>query len=184
MIAIKGFNRDLACTMGKGVFQYVLRHKYTEAIAQCAGKGYHCVEEPIEVLSWYSGKTDRYCIVEAGGDIHEDGKERIACTELTLLREISILELGILECRWIQEHPDRECSRHVHRDSGIGYSSDRIVIVRGKHPKAAGCTGTVLFLLKESPKSNEIVQIGVYEVDGEKYLPGVYYRADGRRSRV
>lgn len=183
MIAFKGFNSDLACTMGDGTYQYKIGSTYTENTARCAGCGFHCVEEPIEVLRWYGGAGDRYCMVEAAGDIHEDGEGRIACTELTVLKEVSLPELGILECRWILEHPGRENSRKVHRDAWAGDSSDRIVVVRGRNPKAAGRTGTVLFLVREAPGGQKIVQVGVYEIDGEEFLPGVYYRADGRRCR-
>lgn len=58
--------------MGKGRFQYEVGKTYKEDSAKCANTGFHCCEEPIEVLSWYSGVNDRYCIVEAGGDVHED----------------------------------------------------------------------------------------------------------------
>ena len=78
MIAYKGFNKDLACTLGKGTFQYVVGKTYREDAAKCVKTGFHCVEEPIEVLRWYSGNTARYCIVEAKGDINEDGNDKIA----------------------------------------------------------------------------------------------------------
>lgn len=55
MIAYKGFNKDLACTLGNGTFRYEIGKTYTESEAKCANTGFHCVEEPIEVLRWYSG---------------------------------------------------------------------------------------------------------------------------------
>lgn len=181
MIAYKGFNKDLVCTMGKGSYQYEVGKTYKEDSAQCASTGFHCVEEPIEVLTWYSQDTSRYCIVNAGGDVHEDGDERISCTEMTILKEIDLQILGVLECKWIQNHPDRKESRHIKRNEG--FAEKGIVIVRGKNPKAAGRLGTTIFLLKEKKGEKTIEKIGVYEIDGVEYLPEVYYRADGRRCR-
>lgn len=178
MIAYKGFNQDMTCTMGKGTFQYEVGKTYTEDEAKCANTGFHCVEEPIEVLKWYP--NGRYCIVEAAGDINEDGEERIACTQITILREVSLVELAILECKWLQKHSGRKYSSKVCRDEGSA-EAGRIVVVRGKHPKASGGLDSTIFLVKEEKKSKEIAEIGVYQIDGKEHKPGIYYRADGRR---
>lgn len=180
MIAYKGFNKDLACTLGNGTFQYEIGKTYEENEAKCANTGFHCVEEPIEVLSWYGGKDSRYCIVQASGDVNEDGNDRISCTEMTILKEINLQQLGALECKWISEHPERENSLKVKKDVGIA-EKNGIVIVRGKNPKAAGELGSTIYLVKGSKKAIEA--IGIYEIDGVEYLPDVYYRADGRRAR-
>lgn len=182
MIAFKGFNKDLVCTMGKGNFKYEVGKKYKEDTAKCASTGFHCVEEPIEVLRWYSNDTSRYCIVEAGGDIHEDGNDKISCTEMKILKEVTLQQIGALECKWIQEHPERKCSNYVRRDSGKALK-DGIVVVRGKNPKAAGGTGSTLFLLREGTGTKEIVDIGIYKIDGVEYMPDSYYRVDGRKCR-
>lgn len=181
MIAYKGFNNDLTCTMGKGRFRYEVGRSYQESEANCAQTGFHCVEEPIEVLNWY--RYGRYCIVKAEGDIHEDGNERISCTELTVLRELTLIELGMLECGWMQKRPNRKYSSFVEQEKGYAWKKDQIVIVRGKNPKAAGQLGTTLFLVKEEKTSKTIAEIGVYQIDGKHFKPDVYYRADGKRCR-
>ncbi len=179
MRAYKGFNRDLACTKGKGTYSYEVGKTYTEARAQCAQTGFHCVEEPIEVLRWYP--EGKYCIVDAQGDIHEDGKGRISCTQLEILKEITRAELCLLECRWMELHPERAYSGLVHRDRYEGRKGDDVIVVRGKHPAASGKRGATLFLLKEYAKTRKIRQIAVYQIDGQEYLPDVLYGADGRR---
>lgn len=181
MIAYKGFNKDLVCTRGKGSYQYEVGKTYKENTAKCASTGFHCVEEPIEVLTWYRGKDARYCVVNAGGDVHEDGDDRISCTEMKILKEITLQQLGALECRWIQEHPERKYSSHVVKNSGTA-EKDGIVIVRGKNPKAAGALGATIFLLKEG-KAGVITEAGAYEIDGKEFLPDVFYRVDGRRCK-
>ena len=180
MIAIKGFNANLSCTMGQGTYHYEIGKTYTEEVAKCGGAGFHAVEEPIDVLNWYSGSGSRHCIVDASGDIHEVGDGRIACTQITIIKEISLVQLGMLECRWIQTHPARQYSNRVHRDKGDTSAENDIIIVRGKHPKAAGGMNTVLFLCREAKKGREIEEIAVYQIDGKTYLPDVYYRTDGR----
>lgn len=182
MIAYKGFNKDLKCTMGKGQFQYKVGETYKEDKAQCASTGFHCVEEPIEVLSWYSSPNSRYCMVEASGDIHEDGCNKISCTEMTILKELTIEHIAALECEWLSCHPYRQYSHHVNRNTGEA-SKNNIVIVRGKNPKAAGELGSTIFLLKEDKRTNEIIEAGAYKINGDKYKPGTYYLVDGRKAR-
>ena len=182
MIAYKGFNEDLTCTMGKGVFRYEIGKNYKEETAICASTGFHCVEEPIEVLSWYNNSDSRYCIVEASGDVHEDGSNKISCTEIRLIKEITLQQLGILECEWIQEHPERKYSKHVKSNVSKAVGTG-IVIVRGKNPKAAGDKGSTIFLLREGKGTKEIEEVGVYQIDGVEFMPDTYYRVDGRKCR-
>lgn len=178
MIAYKGFNGDLVCTMGKGSFQYEIGKTYREDKAQCANTGFHCVEEPIEVLRWYRGGGSRYCIVDAGGDVHEDGSNKISCTELTILKEITLEQIGILECQWIMKHPERRCSDYVEKDCGHAMKDD-IVVVRGKQPKASGELGATIFLLREGKGTKKIVDAGAYKIDGVKFLSGKKYDVKG-----
>lgn len=179
MIAYKGFNKNMECTRGKGTFKYEIGKTYKENTAQCASTGFHCCEEPIQVLNWYSGPDSRYCIVDAGGDIHEDGTGRVSCTEITVLKEITLQQLGILECQWMHEKYERKESKQIQRDEGFA-GKNEIVIVRGKDPKAKGEIGSTLFLVKENPKSREIISIGIYPVDNAEYFPNKYYDTDGK----
>lgn len=178
MIAYKGFNKDLTCTRGKGTYKYQIGKTYKEDKAQCVSTGFHCCEEPIQVLDWYNSCDSRYCIVSAGGDIHEDGTGRVSCTEMTILKEITLEQLGILECQWILKNYDRKESSLICKDEGTA-RENKIVIVRGKNPKAAGKPGATIFLVKEKKKSKEIKEMSVYKIDGKEYLPDVYYMADG-----
>lgn len=182
MRAYKGFNQDLICTMGKGPFWYEVGKTYKEDTAKCANTGFHCVEEPIEVLKWYSDEDSRYCIVEAAGDVHEDGQERISCTEMTILQEVTLQQLGALECKWIMEHPERQTSTRVMKNEGCAIPNG-IVVVRGKNPRACGSLGSTIFLLKEAQHGKEIEEVAAYEIDGKDFFPNVYYKVNGRRYR-
>lgn len=179
MIAFKGFNLKLQCTLGRGTYQYEVGKTYHEEKCKCANSGFHCVEEPIEVLRWYP--NGRWCIVKAAGDIN-GCEDKIACTEMTIIKELTKQELGMQECVWLQAHPNREYSSKVERDTGMANKGD-IVVVRGKNPRAAGDEGSTIFLLREEKETNEIEEIGVFQIDGEEYKPSTYYRVDGRKCR-
>jgi hypothetical protein len=182
MIAYKGFNADLTCTRGNGKFQYEIGKTYTEDEAKCAHTGFHCVEEPIEVLRWYSGNGARYCEVEISGDIHEDGDDKISATEMTILKELTLEQIALQECKWIIEHPARKCSSKVLRNEGEALADD-VVIVRGKNPKAKGEMGAVLFVMREVTGTPQIDIVGVIRIDGKVYKPDTWYNANGRAVR-
>lgn len=182
MIAYKGFNGDLTCTMGKGTFQYEVGKTYKEEKAKCANTGFHCVEEPIEVLNWYRASGSRYCIVDAGGDVHEDGWNRISCSQMKIMKEITLQQIGALECKWMQDHPEREYSNWVKKNTGKALKNE-IVVVRGKNPKAAGEMNSTIFLVREGKETKDIEEIGVFLIDGIEHMPDTYYRVDGRKCR-
>lgn len=178
MIAYKGFNSKLDCVLGHGVFHYEVGKTYKEDSAKCASTGFHCVEEPIEVLTWYHSPGDRYCMVEAGGDVNEDGNDKISCTEMTIVKELTLEQLAMLECLWIQEHPERKHSTHVKENFGQAYKGG-VVIVKGRNPKAQGEEGSTIFLLREDRHGN-VTEIGVYKIDNKEHNPGVKYNVLGR----
>lgn len=178
MIAFKGFNKDMECTMGTGSFKYEIGVKATAKSAKCVSTGLHCCENPISVLSYYS--DGRYCIVKAGGDINEDSNDRIACTELTPVKEISKKQLALYACKYIVDHPlYKISSKYIKTDKGEASKLDEFVIVRGKNPVAAGQMGTTLFLLKEYKNSKRIKDVFVYEIDGKEVKENVLYDAGG-----
>ena len=93
MRAIKAFNRNLQATLGSGVMTMEAGKTYREKEAKCAHNGFHCAENPLCALGYYNNMDSRFFIVEAGGDINQDGNgTRISCTELTL-------KIGRASCR-------------------------------------------------------------------------------------
>lgn len=183
MIAYKGFNKDLQATMGKGIFQFEPGKTYEEKECKCAHNGFHCAEDPLCALGYYSSMESRFFIVKADGDINQDGHEsRISCTELTLLKEISRCELGAFACQYMAKYPERENkSRYMQRDKGECHTKDDFLIVRGKNPMAAGVKGSYLFLVKEEKKSEEIHTIYPFFVDGEEIKENTYYGLRGNQ---
>ena len=65
MISYKGFRPGLIC---RG-YQFVMGLNTTEK-ANCRENGFHCAEDPLDCLSYYSSlEHSEYYIVNAGGDI-------------------------------------------------------------------------------------------------------------------
>ena len=89
MIAYKGFLPGLIC---RG-YQFRMGLNVTEK-ANCAHNGFHCAEDPLDCLRYYGDINHaEYYIVDAGGDIDEDGVDsKISCTELTILKRLRFLD--------------------------------------------------------------------------------------------
>ena len=177
MRAYKAFNANLQATMGDGTFQFFPGETYEETECKCARNGFHCAENPLCALSYYPGKDTRFFIVDAGGDINQDGYDsRISCTRITLLREISRVQMAAHACRYMEKYPDRdEKSRYVVKDKGRCREKGDFIIVRGKAPMAAGVKGSYLFLVQESPQANKISCIYPVYVDGAEILENAWY---------
>ena len=181
MLAYKGFNSKLQATMGKGIFQFETGRTYEEPECKCATNGYHCAENPLCALRYYSGMDSRYFIVDAGGDINQDGYgSRISCTKLTLLKEISRIKLAVHACLYMQKYPERDTeSSYVQEDTGRCCAKGDFIIVRGKSPRAAGVEGSWLFLLKEAKDSKAVEGVYPVYIDGEEYQADTWYGLRG-----
>lgn len=169
----KGFEPDLSC---RG-YRFVMGKNVTPE-ANCASNGFHCAEDPLDCLSYY-GDMNRsiYCLVQPGGDIDEDDRDsKIACTELTILRQLTRKEFFLHALAYMVDHPGRKMSEKVQREHST--SRNGYAIVRGKTPAACGKLGDILAFAREQRETEVICQIAVAEVDGEKIQPGVWYDID------
>lgn len=105
----KGFNKDLMC-MG---FQYEVGKEYECEKAVVCEEGFHFCENPIAVLGYYrpsdSKGISRYCEVEGSGEFDRNYTgDKICCTKIKIVRELTIQEL-IEEClKYCEENVDRE----------------------------------------------------------------------------
>lgn len=180
MRAYKAFNKDLTCTKGKGIFQYKEGEVYREDSAKCAQTGFHCTNNPLDTLIYYGNMDNSvYYIVDARGDINEDGADsRISCTEMELVHELNIETFVQHALCYIVKHPKRKMNeQYVQREKAKG--GKWFAIVRGKNPTAAGPAGCILGFLKEKEDSEEIEEIAIYVV-GEDVKPDTYIDIDGK----
>lgn len=179
MIAYKAFNPGLVC---RG-YQFVIGLNVTEK-ANCHQNGFHCAENPLDCLSYYSDiERSEYYIVNAQGDIDEDGEDsKIACTELTIIKKLTREDFFLHGLAYIADHPLQKWSCHVKKDRAE--ASRGYAVVRGTDPVARGALGDILAFAKENPLDKRITQVALSRVDGEKVLPGVWYGVDLTERKV
>ena len=157
MIAFKGFTKDLTARLGSGNYQFEEGKTYTEESSKTVRSGFHCCENPFGCLTYYAlNGENRFFMVEAAGSIDEDGDERIACTEITLLKELSVLEFALEGMKYMINHPAREKWQQGHRevkvkpDMAEASEVNHIAIARGENPRVKGPKGSILGIIREA----------------------------------
>lgn len=159
MRAYKGFTKDLVSHLGDGkkeTCHFVPGETKEVEASKTARNGFHCCENPFECLRYYSfNGENRFFIVEAGGDIDEDEDERIACTRITLIEELTPLRFAVEGMRYMITYPARQnweqtiSGARVAKDRAEANGKNHIAIARGEHPVVSGVKGSILGLIRE-----------------------------------
>lgn len=171
MLAYKGFDKGLIC---RG-YQFHIGLNTTPE-ANCVQNGFHCAENPLDCLDYYSNmNTSEYYVVNVGGDVDEDNRDsKISCTELTIIRQISNKELILHGLAFMEKYPQRKWNSRVKEDHAK--ANYGLAIARGIDPLVKGeNTGDILGIVKESEDRKTISQIALAIVDGKTILPDVWY---------
>ena len=187
MIAYKGFTETLYSRLGDGKKEncnFRIGETKTVPESKTARNGFHCCENPFDCLNYYNfdGKN-RFFKVEAAGDIDEDDGERIACTQITLLEELTPVKFAMEGMKYIINHPMRRKWQQsylgvkVMADYADSIISGHIAIARGKEPVVMGVEGSILGLIVE--KGGEITNCKLFVVSPEQ--AGKRYRLNIHR---
>lgn len=184
MKVFKATCSDMTCHMGNGIFRYQLGVPAVADGSKCGRTGLHACEYVLDCTRYYSlGGRSRFFLAEAGGDIAEDGTDtRIACTELTLVQELTRREMAAQAMIYIVGHPKREgweakrdCLE-VAADKAEAMLPDAIAIARGERPLARGADGAHLGLIREV--DGEIVDARLATVGRRGIMPGIWYTVE------
>jgi len=182
MLAYKGFKNDLTCTLGRGTYRFKENIWHEEKQANCVQNGFHCAEDPLDCLFYYPDwDTSAYYLVEAAGDIDEDGRDsKISCTRLKLLKKLDMFDFVNAAVEYICHHPERKIDNRTHGKIHVKKSEGRAkkdgaVIVYGEAPMAAGPDGSILALIKMD-QGNNIAGVCVRKVDGTHCKPDTWYQ--------
>lgn len=175
MTAYKGFEKNLIC---RGYQFYKGRVNITDK-ANCAQNGFHCAENPLDCLSYYSNwQSSVYYVVKAEGDLDEDGVDsKISCTRITLVKELSMEGLLLHGLAYMVRHPERAWHSCVQKENGRARNG--FAVVRGKYPRAAGKMGDIIAFAKEFPDSRKIQEVALFVIDGKTYFPDILYDVKG-----
>ena len=184
MIAYKGICQDMTARLGNHDGEvFKIGRTYKVKKAKTAREGYHCCENPAQCLGYYDLRSDRFFKVEASGSIDEDDKERIACTEITILEELDTKGFFKACMSYITAHPDRE--EWQWSGKGVEISKDEakaavIAIARGTDPRAmVGGEIGYIGLIKEDA-NGELTAARVAKIDGEMRYSGTWYHINSR----
>lgn len=184
MIAYKGICQDMTARLGNHDGEvFKIGRTYKVKKAKTAREGYHCCENPAQCLGYYDLRSDRFFKVEASGSIDEDDKERIACTEITILEELDTKGFFKACMSYITAHPDRE--EWQWSGKGVEISKDEakaavIAIARGTDPRAmVGGKIGYIGLIKEDA-NGELTAARVAKIDGETRYSGTWYHINSR----
>lgn len=156
MRAYKGFTPDLMSRLGGKPVQFKVGETYEEPRSKTADSGFHCCENPFECLTYYSFGSDRFCLVEATGDIDEDDNERISCTKLKVLKELSEMELFLAGVAYMIQHPERKKWEQSHksvtvaREYAEAMKAGQIAIARGDNPAVEAVPGAYIALIRDT----------------------------------
>lgn len=183
MSAYKMFHRDMTCTMGRGVFRYEVGKTYTEPEATCARNGFHCAENPLDCLNYYPNFENSVCCeVLAGGSVDEDDRDsKISCTQITILRKLSLEAFVAEAVKYIIRHPKMPMNPRV-RTAQAAVTDNHFVIVRSGEPAAMGAVGDVVACLRD--EGGRITEAGVFTIDGESFRPDTWYGPDGKEVAI
>lgn len=180
MIAYKGFNSDMTCTLGRGKYQYTIGETVCETSSKCARTGLHCAENPLDCLGYYPlGGNNRYCLVEAMGSLDEDGVDsKISCTQMRIVRELNLKQLCSAAMAYMLQHPESDWTRTGHMlevkyMEAEGSGKGAVAIARGENPRVRGKRGAAVGILKEKDGFFLAAKVGIV---GEDIQPDIWYR--------
>lgn len=195
MKAYKAFNGNLTCTKGDGTYQYASGGTYLTDASQTARRGFHCCENPVDCLTWYglpladkNQSGSRIFMVEAAGDIDEID-DKIACTQLTLVKELDLKALVLEIVRYIILYPNRPWPRlgklfEIAEDSAEA-PPHGFAISRGQNPVVRGGEGAVIAVLVEDAGSKgAFTEAKLGRVNGIELQPDVWYTVQNGEWRM
>lgn len=182
--AYKMFNKDLTCTLGKGIFQYTPGEWIEEPEANCVKNGFHCAKNPLDCLNYYPSWDNSQCwIVEIGGDIDEDSIDsKVSCTRMRLVRRLNLEEFVAEACRYMINFPQAKINNNVRRQPAEVNSCNHFVIVRCGEPMAKGREGDVIGLLMENDRTGQIYAGNVFTVGTPAHKADTWYNVYGEEA--
>lgn len=112
MEGIRGFDANMCATLGNGTYQYKTSGTYIEKECKARRNGFHFVEYAPDCLEYYSlGVGNRYFLIEAAGDINEEENGVCSCTEMTLVKELTMEQFVIKTLEYMVKNPRMDWER-------------------------------------------------------------------------
>lgn len=188
MIAFKGLTAGMVAAMGSGHRVLEAGVTYREESSKTGRSGWHCTENPFDCLTYFRlGCGNRYFRVEASGSIDEDEANRISCTEITLLEELTVQKLAGYGMMYMVQHPARQNWEQsgafisVKKETAEAAGEGHIAIARGTHPKVRGEEGAVLGIILE-PQPGQVEAAKLFTADRQQ--AGKWWTVNEKRELI
>ena len=120
LIAIKGFDTNLVCNPIGVPFQFEIGKTYTRTGSVKACKaGFHAVEYPLDVFSYYAPADSRYAEVVLSGELSRHGNDtKVAAASITISAELRVPDLIQRAIKWVIDRCTPANAQHA-----TGYQS-------------------------------------------------------------
>lgn len=189
MRTYKGFTEDLKATCGNGIFQYEPGKTYKEEKSKTRSTGFHAAEYLPDCMMWYGlNDKSRFFLCESGGSIdEEDSCSMVVSTELTLIKELDLLDIAGHTMMYMVEHPQRKWISMVGgvmitNDAAYTKTGTLLAIARGERPIVYGIEETAVGWILESEGNIIAAKVGIVGQAGIE--PGVKYTITADRELV
>ncbi len=189
MRTYKGFTENLKATCGNGIFQYEPGKTYKEEKSKTRSTGFHAAEYLPDCMMWYGlNDKSRFFLCESGGSIdEEDSCSMVVSTELTLIKELDLLDIAGHTMMYMVEHPQRKWISMVGgvmitNDAAYTKTGTLLAIARGERPIVYGIEETAVGWILESEGNIIAAKVGIVGQAGIE--PGVKYTITADRELV
>ena len=184
MKAYKGFNKDMTC---RG-FRFEEGKTYEEKEARLCHSGFHACEYPLDVFGYYNPAGSVFHEVELEDvDPKRESDSKVSAKKITIGARLSIARMVELSVQYIHSKIDKTKKQHImkgnrsaatntgNRSAAKVTGEQSIAIATGFHAKASGALGCWI-VLAEWNENNEIIDMQLARVDGEKIKADTWYQ--------
>lgn len=188
MKAFKGFNKDMTC---RG-FQFEEGKTYEENEADLCNSGFHACEYPLDVFNYYPPADSVFHEVELE-DVSDkrDFDSKVCGKKITIGARISIARMVELSVQYIQSKIDKTKKQHVMTGDWSAATNtgdwsaakvsgkQSVAVATGYQSKACGALGCWIVLAEWDENGDEIIDMQMARVDGDKIKADTWYSLCG-----
>jgi len=169
----KGFDDNFKCRD----MQYEVGETYKCERAEACAEGFHFFESPQDVFGYYAPAQSRFAEVVGTGQVDRDNDDsKVACTELTIVREITLNEMIGLAIQHTVDSAKPIKGSHAtgYRGAASATGAHSIACGLGWKNKAQGGESSWLVLAERNDRS-EILFVKTAKVDGKTIKADTWY---------
>ena len=173
IVAIKGFDRNLQC---RG-YQFEIGKTYEhDGKVKACESGFHAVEYPLDVFSYYASADSRFCVVELSGEFSRHADDtKVAAGKISIKAEVGIPQLVTRAIEWITARCTPEGGAAT-GDQGAASATGEasVAMASGLYGCASASAGSAIFLVNRYD-NGAIRHVFASKVGDNNIKPDVFY---------